>query len=109
MNKWSKSFSGSFMIEVISDAVSEFGSLKDADRWQFVSCINEETPPGVLKQLAHSNITVYWEAAGISLLRGKKIQNQDFGSSIFENKLLIRNFRDLTPEIPVIYTLKIIT
>lgn len=49
--------------------MSGFGSLKDADRKQFVSGINEEAPPGVLKQLARCNITVHWVTAGISLLK----------------------------------------
>lgn len=47
--------------------MSGYGSQKDADRTQFVGGINEEAPPGVLKQLARCNITVYCVTAGISL------------------------------------------
>lgn len=50
--------------ELIAVGVSGFGSLKDADTKQFVRCINEEAPPGVLQQLGSYNVAVYCATAG---------------------------------------------
>lgn len=59
--------------------MSGYGSQKNADRKQFVRGINEEAPPGVLKQLARCNITVYWVTAGISLpLSAERKKNPEY-------------------------------